>query len=108
LGFQGGRGNTAGFSAVTLICWQIMALAVAIWALLRLVSKRSFLATRLTLLLLPVITGLTTRSWWYTLVVLALSLIYLTTQERKTDDHLIIKQRWPSFWEFLISPPRKS
>jgi glycerol-3-phosphate acyltransferase PlsY len=108
LGFHGGRGNTAGMAALLLICWQALAITMAVWVILRLLLEKSFIATRLTLLSLPIIAGLMTHSWWYTLIALALSLIYLTTQERKTDDHLIIKQRWSSFWDFLISPPRKT
>jgi hypothetical protein len=30
----------------------------------------------------------------------------LTTHDTETDDHMIIKERWPSFWAFLTGPKR--
>jgi glycerol-3-phosphate acyltransferase PlsY len=107
LRFQGGRGNTAGISALTLISWQTGALLLCTWFLLRLLVRSSFLTTRITLFLLPVPIWIGTRSWWYALVGLALGLIYLSTQYQKSDDHLLLKEDWPSFWAFLTSPPRK-
>jgi len=108
LNFHGGRGNTAGISGLILISWQIGVLLVATWFLLRLLIRKSFLATRITLILLPVIVGVSTQSIWYALVGLALGGIYLSTQQRKSDDHMLIKEDWPSFWAFITSPPRRS
>ena len=108
LRFQGGRGNTAGISALTLISFQTGVLLICIWFVLRLLTKSSFLTTRLTLLLLPIAVWIGTQSWWYALVGLALSVIYLSTQRQTSDDHLLLKEDWPSFWAFLTSPPRKS
>lgn len=107
LGFHGGRGNTAGISALILISWQIGVLLLAIWFLLRLLTRSSFLTTRITLLLLPIPVWIGTQSWWYALVGLALGLIYLSTQLQKSDDHMLLKEDWPSFWAFLTSPPRR-
>ena len=107
LGFRGGRGNTAGISALTLISWQTGVLLLAIWFLFRLLMRSSFLSTRITLLLLPIPVWVGTQSWLYTLVGLALGLIYLSTQSQKSDDHLLLKEDWPSFWSFLTSPPRR-
>ena len=107
LRFRGGRGNTAGISALILISWKIGVLLVCVWFLLRLLTKASFISTRLTLLLLPVIVWVSTQSWWYAFIGLALGLIYLSTQHQKSDDHMLLKEDWPSFWAFLTSPPRR-
>ncbi len=37
----------------------------------------------------------------------ALSLMYLSTQRPETDDHLLIKKRWPHLWGFLSGPRRR-
>lgn len=108
LRFKGGRGNTAGISALILISWQVGLLLLATWFLLRLLTRSSFLTTRITLLLLPIPVWAATQSWWYALVGLALGLIYLSTQNQESDDHLLLKEDWPSFWSFLTSPPRRS
>jgi glycerol-3-phosphate acyltransferase PlsY len=106
LGFKGGRGNTAGISALILIAWPAIAIAGIVWVLTRIITNNSFAATRITLLSLPISIGLVTLSIEYTITATVLSLIYLSTQVRTTDDHTIINQRWDSMWEFLISPPR--
>ncbi len=107
LGFKGGRGNTTGLAAFLLISHQSLLVIMACWVLARFLVKRSFTATRLTLLALPFIIWLVTRSWWFALVGLALSLIYLHVQRPESDDHLLIKQRWSGLWEFLTYPPRR-
>lgn len=107
LGFAGGRGNTAGLAAVLLISWQTLALGFILWGLVRLVSRSSFWATRLSLLAWPAIFGLLTESWIYLVFGLALSAIYLTTHQLVSDDHELIKQRWPSLWAFLTGPRRR-
>jgi glycerol-3-phosphate acyltransferase PlsY len=106
LGFKGGRGNSVGWAALVFISWQAAAVSLALWGLLRLLTRSSFTATRLTLLLLPAPIYTVTHSWWYALVGLVLGLIYLSTQRGETDDHLILKERWPNLWAFLTSPPR--
>lgn len=106
LGFKGGRANTAGIAAFLLISWFAVVIIMGFWVLARLVIHNSFKATRITLFMLPVIIGSVTRSWWYALVGLALSFIYLGAQQPETDDHMLIKERWTSFWAFLTSPPR--
>ena len=106
LGFSGGRGNTAGLAGLALVAWQACLATLLIWLLFRILFKKSFIATRLTFWLLPVIVAIATHSLVVTLLGFGLSLIYLTTQEEWSDDHLIIKERWPSLIAFLVSPPR--
>ena len=107
LGFAGGRGNTAGLAAMLLLSWQTLLIGIGIWALVRLITRSSFWATRVSLFSLPFVFGWLTQSWVYLLFGLALSEIYLTTHKTVTDDHTIIKERWPSLWAFLIGPKRK-
>jgi hypothetical protein len=33
--------------------------------------------------------------------------MYLSTPRPETDDHLLIKKRWPNLWGFLASPRRR-
>jgi hypothetical protein len=70
--------------------------------------RSSFWATRAVLITLPVLLGLIMVSWWYVLFGAILGAIYLSTQDTKTDDHLMIKEHWPSLWAFLTSPLRHS
>jgi len=107
LRFAGGRGNTAGLAAMLLLSWQTLALGFGLWGLVRLVSRSSFWATRVSLLAWPVLFGLLARSWIYLVFGLALSAIYLTTHQLVSDDHELIKQRWPSLWAFLTGPKRR-
>jgi len=107
LGFKGGRGNTAGMAALLLISWQTLAFILGIWILARWLMRDSFKASRITLAALPLVTWGVTRSGWYALMGLALALIYLSVQQPATDDHLLIKERWPSLWAFLTGPPRR-
>ncbi len=103
----GGRGNTAGAGALLAISWPTLVLGLLVWVLVRAISRTSFLATRISLAVWPVIFGLLTRSWWYGLFGALLSAIYLSAQQRATDDHLLIKEHWPSLWAFITGPPRK-
>jgi glycerol-3-phosphate acyltransferase PlsY len=107
LGFQGGRGNTAGITSLILISWQSVLVIAVLWILLRVISNQAFIATRLSLLLLPLTLGGMMVSWSYGVFGFALGLIYLSTQNKKTDDHLLIKQQWRSLWDFITSPRRK-
>ena len=102
----GGRGNTAGVAAVLLLSWSTIIAGLVAWTLLRVLSRRSFVATRGVLVLWPIAFGLFTRSWVYGVFGAALSLMYLSTQHPETDDHLIIKERWPNLWAFLSGPKR--
>ena len=76
----------------------------SIWVLVRLLSKSSFWATRISLFTWPFVFALLTNSWVFLIFGLALSGVYLTTHETVTDDHTILKERWPSFWAFVIGP----
>jgi glycerol-3-phosphate acyltransferase PlsY len=106
LRFKGGRGNTTGLAACVLVSYESFLVILAVWALARIMVQRSFDATRLTLLMLPVSFWLVTRSWVFAFTGIALSLIYLNAQQPESDDHMLIQQRWSSFWRFLTSPPR--
>jgi glycerol-3-phosphate acyltransferase PlsY len=108
LGLRGGRGNTAGLGALLVLSWTTLVASASVWGLLRLLTRDSFWATRIMLVIAPVIFGFVTRSVIYGLMAVPLCLIYLSTQEKGTDDHLIIKQRWSSFWAFLTAPPRRN
>lgn len=107
LGFAGGRGNTAGLAAMLLLSWQTLLIGIGIWALLRLITRSSFWATRISLVGWPFVFGWLTQSWSYLIFGLALSGIYLTTHRAISDDHTIIKERWPSLWAFLTGPKRQ-
>jgi len=103
----GGRGNTAGMAALLILSWLTLVIGMAIWLLARLLTRSSFVATRIFLVLLPFIVGLVTQSWWYLLFGAVLSLLYMSTHRPETDDHLLIKDRWPNLWAFLTGPRRK-
>jgi glycerol-3-phosphate acyltransferase PlsY len=107
LGFRGGRGNTAGVTGLILVSWQAAIVLAVIWIIVRLISGEAFLATRLSLILMPIVLGGLMSSWSFAVFGLALGLIYLSTQDEKTDDHLLIKQQWHSLWDFITSPRRK-
>lgn len=107
LGFAGGRGNTAGLAAMLTLSWQTLLIGFGIWGAVRLIGRSSFWATRISLLTWPFVFGALTRSWIYLLFGVALSAVYLTTHRAVSDDHRIIKQRWPSLWAFLTGPKRR-
>ena len=107
LRFAGGRGNTVGLGAMMVLSWQTLVIGLAIWVLVRLLSKSSFWATRISLLTWPFVFGLLTGSLVFLVFGLALSGVYLTTHETVTDDHIILKERWPSLWAFVIGPKRR-
>jgi glycerol-3-phosphate acyltransferase PlsY len=103
----GGRGNTVAMTALLIISWLTLASALALWLLARLLTRRSFTATRITFLLWPFIFGLVTRSWWSVLFGATFSLVFLSTHRPETDDHLLVKARWPDLRAFLTAPRRK-
>lgn len=106
LGGAGGRGNTAGAGALLLIAWPAIPAGAAAWTLARVLTRSSFWATRVCLVLAPFILGIVTQSWWFVVFGFILSGIYLSTQNPETDDHQIIKENWPNLWSFLTGPPR--
>jgi glycerol-3-phosphate acyltransferase PlsY len=108
LGFAGGRGNTTGSGGLVAISWLILVAVGLTWIILRLALRDSFRATRISLFLWPVIFVLIGRQWWYFLFGAAMALIYLEAQRPDTDDHSIVKERWPSLLAFLTSPKRKN
>ncbi len=103
----GGRGNTVGMTALLIISWLTFASALALWLLARLLARRSFTATRITLLLWPFTFGLVTQSWWSVLFGATFSLVFLSTHRRETDDHLLVKAWWPNLRAFLAAPRRE-
>lgn len=107
LGFAGGRGNTAGLAAILMLSWPTLLLGFGLWGAVRLIGRSSFWATRISLLTWPFVFGALTRSWIYLLFGVGLSALYLTTHQTVSDDHSIIKQRWPSLWAFLAGPKRR-
>lgn len=103
----GGRGNTAAMSALLVISWATLAAVGLLWGAARLDTGRSFIASRVTLVLWPAVFGIIERSWGAVGFGYAVSLLFLTTHLRATDNHLAIKSRWASLGEFLTSPPRR-
>lgn len=107
LRFHGGRGNTAAISSLALIAPLAVVVLAATWLAVRRVGKTSFFATRVMLAALPLILGLVTLSWWWVLVGVIYSVLFLTTHHRSTDDHLIVRRHYPSMLAFLTAPPRR-
>jgi len=103
----GGRGNTTGVGGLLLIDWRIILAIAVVWIPLRVIFRSSFLATRISLVAWFIIFYIVTRVWWYALFGAALSLIYLQAQEPDTDDHSMVKERWPNMWAFITGPRRK-
>ena len=104
---RGGRGNTLGVAALLVLSWQAVVISSGVWIVARLLTKSSFWATRCWLLSLPVALGLATLSWPYVLLGAALGVFYLTEHKTETDDHTILKERWPSLWAFITAPKRR-
>jgi glycerol-3-phosphate acyltransferase PlsY len=104
---QGGRGNSAALAALALISALTLAIMAAAYLLARFLMGSNFLAMRASLLLLPAVFGLVTQSWWSVLFGACFSLVFLSTHRPETDDHLLIKARYPTLWAFLTAPPRK-
>ena len=102
----GGRGNTAAMAALFVLNWVALAVMLALWFAARLLTRSNFIATRVSLVLLPAVFGLINQSWWAALFGAAFAIIFLSTHKRETDDHLLIKQQWPNFLSFLTAPPR--
>jgi glycerol-3-phosphate acyltransferase PlsY len=61
---RGGRGNTAAIGALAVISPPTLVLMLGEYLGARVPNRTSFLAMRVTLLLLPLTIGLVTQSWW--------------------------------------------
>ncbi|MBI3742200.1 MAG: glycerol-3-phosphate acyltransferase [Chloroflexi bacterium] len=107
LQFKGGRGNTAAIGAMLAYSWLTFILLFAAWLAARFGSRNNFFATRITLLLTPIIFGIVVQSWYAVLFGALFSLIFATAHTIATDDHLLIKQQFPNLWAFISAPPRK-
>jgi len=103
----GGRGNTAAMAALLLISWQSLLCALGIYFVSRVLTRSSFIAARIALVLWPVAFGLITQSWWSVIMGGAFSLLFATTHKPDTDDHLLVKERWGGLRRFAVLPPRK-
>ena len=76
----GGRGNTAGVTAILLLSWPTVVAGLVLWCVARALTRRSFVATRILLAAWPFLFGLITQSWWNVAFGAALSFMYLSTQ----------------------------
>lgn len=103
----GGRGNTTGVAGLLLISWIIVVVILVTWIVARLITRDSFMATRIGLLTWPLTFGVVMQSWWFVLLGIAFSAVYLQAQRRETDDHRLLKGRSKNLLAFFISPPRK-
>jgi glycerol-3-phosphate acyltransferase PlsY len=104
---HGGRGNSTAVAALALLSWQTLIIVLAIYLVADLLLRSNFLAMRVSLLLLPFVFGLVTQSWLWVLFGACFSLLFLSTHRPTTDDHLLLKARYPTLWAFLTAPPRK-
>jgi glycerol-3-phosphate acyltransferase PlsY len=103
----GGRGNTTAMTALLLISWPSLVCGLVLLFVARAVTRNSFVATRITLLLWPLAFGLITGSLRSLIMGSAFSLLFATTHRTETDDHLLVKERWGGFRAFVASPPRE-
>jgi glycerol-3-phosphate acyltransferase PlsY len=103
----GGRGNTTAMAALLIISWPTFVGTLALWIVARAITRSSFLATRVTFVLWPLLFGFITQSVWMAVLGAAFSLVFLTTHRRGTDDHLLINKQWSGLWDFLTSPRRQ-
>jgi glycerol-3-phosphate acyltransferase PlsY len=103
----GGRGNTLGVAALSVLARPTVAFSLVLWLVTRMITRSAFMATRIWIISIPLILGLVTHSMIYASMGAALSLIYLSGHKRSTDDHTILKETWPNLWAFLVSPSRK-
>jgi glycerol-3-phosphate acyltransferase PlsY len=106
IGWRGGRGNTLGAAALAAYSPIALAIVVGIYLGVRVLTRSSFLAMRVVLLVLPVVMGVVTQSWYGVLFGGLFSLLFLTTHEPETDDHLRLKEKYPTLWAFLTAPQR--
>jgi len=107
LRFHGGRGNTCAAASLVLVAPLAVLILAVVWFAARWLGASNFAATRLLAAALPPAMYVATLSWWWVAVGVAYSLLFLTTHRPGTDDHLLIKQQFPSAWAFLTAPPRR-
>jgi acyl phosphate:glycerol-3-phosphate acyltransferase len=88
LGFSGGRGTTYGAFVCAIIAWKAVLLGAAIWLAVYLAFRDSFLATRVNILLLPLVALVVTHDLTIVAFALASSLVLLYRHRRETDDRL--------------------
>ncbi len=103
---RGGRGNTLGAAALAVYSPFALALVVVIYLAARFSTHSNFLAMRVMLLILPIVFGIVTQSWIAVLFGGVFALLFLTTHQPETDDHLLLKQKFPTLWAFLTAPRR--
>jgi glycerol-3-phosphate acyltransferase PlsY len=107
LRFHGGRGNTIAATSLALISPLTIALLASLWIVVRKIAGSNFLATRAMLAALPPTLGLFTLSWWWAAIGLAYAILFLTTHDEETDDHLLLRRHYPTVAAFLTSPRRR-
>jgi acyl phosphate:glycerol-3-phosphate acyltransferase len=107
LRFRGGRGNTTAVASLLIIAPLAVVLLTSLWLVVRRLGTSSFVATRVILAASPPVLGLVTLSWWWALVGAAYALLFLTTHDRSTDDHLLLRRHYPSVLAFLTAPRRR-
>ncbi len=103
---QGGRGNTAAMAALVLISPLTLMGVSAFYLAARLLTGSNFYAMRASLLALPPMLAWMMQSWAWLLFAACFSLLFFSTHRAETDDHLLLKKRWTSFWGFWTAPPR--
>ncbi len=103
---QGGRGNTAAMAALLLISPASLAVVCVLYLAARWLMHSNFVAMRVSLVGLPIILGWLMQSWSWLLLGACFCLLFLGTHRPETDDHLLLKTRWPSFLGFWMAPPR--
>ncbi|MSP14051.1 MAG: glycerol-3-phosphate acyltransferase [Chloroflexi bacterium] len=103
----GGRGNTLGVAGLLLISWLSLVASLALWLLVRRLTHSNFTATRVTMIVWPLLAGLVMQVWWPLPCGAVFSLLFLSTHRKETDDHLILKSQWSGVRAFLRAPPRK-
>lgn len=106
LKFRGGRGNTAGAAALAVYSPLTIVVMVLLYLAARFFTRSNFLAMRVALLTLPFVFGVITQSWYSVLFGAVFSLLFLSTHQPETDDHLLLKQKFPTLWAFLTAPRR--
>jgi len=107
LRFHGGRGNTCAAASIVLVAPLAVLIVAILWFGARRFGASNFVATRILAAALPPAMFVATLSWWWLAVAIGYSLLFLTTHSPTTDDHMLLKQHFPSLWAFLIAPPRR-
>ncbi len=107
LGWKGGRGNTLGAAALLVFSPIALGGVVVVYLAARGLTKSNFLAMRVALLALPIVLGVVTGSWVSVLFGAVFALLFLTTHNPETDDHLLLKKKFPTLWAFLTAPRRE-